>query len=328
MATRSHRSPSSSSDRRRTALVAGVASVAVALVAALIVAFGPDHRSAAGPAGATSVAGARTTPTGTSTPSPTPARPGASATTSSPSASPASGKGGPAAAASSASPRPAATPAAGRARQASGSAPLAGRIKPGVSYTGVATFYDVGNGDGACLYGPTADVMTAAMNTTDYETSKACGAYILVRAASGASVTVRITNECPLPCAPGQLDLSPQAFAKLADPVKGRIPITWSLLSPSTSDTISIRYKTGSTRYWCGIQAIGHRNPLARLEVRTGSGWSELPRTGYNYFLSEQGSGCGDAIRLTDIYGERLEISGTAVRPDVVQPTRVQFAQH
>jgi expansin (peptidoglycan-binding protein) len=192
----------------------------------------------------------------------------------------------------------------------------------------VATFYDVGNGDGACLYGPTADVMTAAMNHTDYETSKACGAYIRVRAGSGASVTVRITNECPLPCAPGQLDLSPQAFAKLAAPVQGRIPITWSLLSPTTSDTVSIRYKTGSSRYWCGVQAIGHRNPLARLEVETAAGWKELPRTDYNYFLSEQGSGCGGAIRITDIYGERLEIAGIGVKPDVVQPTRVQFAQH
>jgi expansin (peptidoglycan-binding protein) len=170
--------------------------------------------------------------------------------------------------------------------------------------------------------------MTAAMNTTDYETSKACGAYVRVRAEGGASVTVRITNECPAPCAPGQLDLSTQAFAELADLSAGRIAITWSLLSPSTSDTISIRYKTGSSRYWCGIQALGHRNPLARLEVRTGSGWTALPRTEYNYFLSEQGTGCGGAIRITDVYGERLTIDGIALRPEAVQSTQVQFAAH
>ncbi|MFC8427694.1 expansin EXLX1 family cellulose-binding protein [Streptomyces sp. NPDC057253] len=322
MATSSHRSPTSSSGRRRMALGVAVAAVAVALVTALIGAFGPDHESASGPVGATAVAEARTTPTASAS------TPSAKPTTASPSASPSSRRSSPAAAASSAASRAAATPTAEQARKASGSAPLGGRIKPGASYTGVATFYDVGNGDGACLYGPTSDTMTAAMNTTDYETAKACGAYILVRAASGASVTVRITNECPLPCAPGQLDLSPQAFAKLAAPVTGRIPITWSLVSPSTSDTISIRYKTGSSRYWCAIQAIGHRNPLARLEVRTGSGWTELARTGYNYFLSEHGNGCGAAIRLTDIYGERLEVTGIGVRPDVVQRTGVQFARH
>ncbi|MFI6784709.1 hypothetical protein [Micromonospora sp. NPDC050276] len=34
-----------------------------------------------------------------------------------------------------------------------------------------------------------------------------------------------------------------------------------------------------------------------------------MSRTEYNYFLSEDGSGCG-AIRVTDIYGERLTVSG------------------
>lgn len=168
----------------------------------------------------------------------------------------------------------------------------------------------------------------AAMNTTDYETSKACGAYVLVRASGGASVTVRITNECPSPCAPGQLDLSRQAFAELADLSAGEIRITWSLLSPGTPGTVSLRYKTGSTRYWCGIQAIGHRNPLARLEVGTGGGRRQLTRTEYNYFLSPDGTGCGGPVRLTDIYGERLTVEGIAVRPDAVQRTGVQFARH
>jgi expansin (peptidoglycan-binding protein) len=204
---------------------------------------------------------------------------------------------------------------------------LAGRIRPRTTYQGTATFYDTGNGDGACSYGPTDDVMTAAMNHTDYETSRACGAYVLVRA-GGASVTVRITNECPLPCAPGQLDLSPQAFAELAAPSRGQIPITWTLLSPATSEKILIRYKTGSSRYWCAVQVIGHRNPVARLEVRTGNGWTRLARTEYNYFLSEQGSGCGGPIRVTDIHGERLTIDGIALRAEAVQPTGVQFAAH
>ncbi|MFE9839174.1 expansin EXLX1 family cellulose-binding protein [Streptomyces sp. NPDC005551] len=213
-------------------------------------------------------------------------------------------------------------------RRAPATSVPAGRIRPEVTYRGVATVYRAGTGDGACSYGPSADMMIAAMNTADYETSRACGAHVLVRAANGASVTVRITNECPLPCAPGQLDLSEQAFAKLTAPSTGRIAITWSLLSPGSAGTISLRYKTGSSPYWCGIQAIGHRNPLARLEVRTGSGWRRLARTDYNYFLSPDGGGCGSAIRITDIYGERLTVDGIALRPEAVQPTRVQFARH
>lgn len=320
VAARSHRS--SRTPQRRTALISVAAVAAVGLAASLVIAFGPDRETgteASGKAGAAPVA---TTPRATGPSSDAPERKPSATPSKSP--SPSASKTTPSATPSTEPTRP--KPAATR-RAGSASGQLAGRIRPGVDYEGVATFYDAGTGEGgACSYGPSDDVMTAAMNTTDYEVSKACGAYVRVRAAGGAAVTVRITNECPSPCRPGQLDLSAQAFAKLAAPSRGQIPITWSLLSPGTSDTLSIRYKTGSSQYWCGIQVIGHRNPVARLEVRDGGGWAPLPRTEYNYFLSEQGGGCGGALRITDIYGERLTVEGIAVRPDVVQPTGVQFA--
>ncbi|WP_328686584.1 expansin EXLX1 family cellulose-binding protein [Streptomyces sp. NBC_00343] len=279
----------------------------------------PDRKADEGQARATSVAEYKGTAAPTS--------PGRKPSTPSPSAaSPSVSTSAPATPTTSASASPARSPARPRTGPATPS--LAGRIRPKTTYRGVATVYRAGVGDGACSYGPSGDMMIAAMNTTDYETSRACGAYVLVRTASGASVTVRITNECPLPCAPGQLDLSEQAFAELAPVSTGRLTITWSLLSPDTSGTISIRYKNGSSPYWCGIQAIGHRNPLARFEVRTGGGWRQLARTDYNYFLSPDGSGCGGAIRLTDIYGEQLTVNGIALRPDAVQPSRVQFARH
>ncbi|GGW49710.1 expansin EXLX1 family cellulose-binding protein [Streptomyces caelestis] len=318
MASHSRRRPLR---KRRTALVLAVAVAAVGVLLSLMMALRPGSepdtvRAAAEPTAGKQPSTPRTAPGQKPRPKPTPT----------PTPSKASPTPTPTAATSSARPSPSgARPSA--PRPASGTAPLAGRIQPQVAYQGVATHYDAKDGDGACLYGPSPDLMVAAMNHTDYETSKACGAHILVRAANGASVTVRITNECPLPCAPGQLDLSKEAFAKLAGLSAGRIPITWSLLSPSTSDTVSIRYKTGSSRHWCGIQALGHRNPLARLEVRTGSGWTRLTRTEYNYFLSPDGTGCGGSLRLTDIYGEQLTVDGIAVRPDAVQPTRVQFAR-
>ncbi|MFG2271164.1 expansin EXLX1 family cellulose-binding protein [Streptomyces chartreusis] len=298
-----------SPDKRRTALVSAAVVAAVAVAVSLVVALRPDGETkpVASPATPAAATTRSATPQSTPTQKPKP--------TPEPTSTPKRPK--PAKASPTPTPRP-----------ASASAPLAGRIRPGVDYKGTATFYDAGDGNGACLFGPADDVMTAAMNTTDYETSKACGAYVQVRAASGATVTVRITNECPLPCAPGQLDLSAQAFARLAAPVTGQIPITWRLLSPAVSEKISVRYKTGSSRYWCEIQAVGHRNPLARLEVRTAGGWQRLTRTEYNYFLSERGAGCGAAIRLTDIYGETLTVDALAIRPDVAQPTGVQFAAH
>jgi len=207
-------------------------------------------------------------------------------------------------------------------------APLAGRIKPGVAYRGVATFYDAGDGNGACLFGPSKTVMTAAMNHADYETAKACGAYVRVRSANGRAITVRITNECPLPCASGQLDLSAQAFAKLANPQLGRIPITWKLLSPKTTRKVALRYKTGSSRWWCALQVIDHRNPVALLRIRTAGRWRKLARTEFNYFISAKGAGCGGPIRITDIYGQTFTVRGIKLKANVVQRTKVQFARH
>ncbi|WP_405854368.1 expansin EXLX1 family cellulose-binding protein [Streptomyces sp. NBC_01515] len=295
-----------------TTVALGVAGVLVALVLALL----PDRETDGTSVALASAAG---TPARVALPTDIPSPTGTPSSTDSPTTKPS---------AHTPSKRPSATATPKASRAASTTEPSAGRIRPGTTYTGVATAYEAGDGDGACLFGPSDDMMIAAMNTTDYETSRACGAYVRVRAANGASITVRITNECPLPCAPGQIDLSRQAFAKLADLKVGRIPITWNLVSPSTSRTVSIRYKTGSNPYWCAIQVIGHRNPVARLDVRTGSGWRQLPRTAYDYFVSADGSGCGSTIRITDVYGEQLTVSGIALRANVVQPTRVQFAQH
>ena len=203
----------------------------------------------------------------------------------------------------------------------------AGRIKPGEPHTGVATFYD-SDGGGACSYDPGPDTLTAAMNWADYEDSKACGAYVLVKTAGGKTLTVRITNLCPAPCRVGQLDLSAEAFAQLAPPVQGEIPITWTLVSPALQKNIAVRYKTGSSRYWCGIQVIDHRNPVARLEVQAGAQWLELKRAEYNYFLSEKGAGCGGAIAVTDLYGQRLVLPALPVKADVIQATGAQFAAH
>ncbi|MFJ8107337.1 expansin EXLX1 family cellulose-binding protein [Streptomyces sp. NPDC096132] len=322
MASSSHRRPRPERRPARVPLVALSAVAAVALVVTLVVAFRPGGGSDDGKDAVSPVAGAEVSASPPA--APTSASPQPSTASPSTTASATAGAKKTPSASARASATRTSTSTSGKS-SATGS--LAGRIRPGTTYTGVATSYDVGNGDGACSYGPTSDVMTAAMNTADYETSKACGAYVAVHA-GGKSITVRITNECPAPCQAGQLDLSQQAFAKLAPLSAGRIQITWNLLSPATSDTISIRYKTGSSQYWCGIQAIGHRNPLARLEVRAGGSWVQLARTEYNYFLSEQGSGCGGAIRLTDIYGEQLTVDGISVKPDAVQPTKVQFTRH
>ena len=223
-------------------------------------------------------------------------------------------------------PRSTAGPAPGAPKVASG-APLAGRIKPGVSHKGVATFYDGAQNTGACLFDRSPDHFTAAMNEKDYEGSTACGAYVQVRGSNGATITVRITNLCPYPCRVGQLDLDPEAYKSLAPLRTGETPITWKLVSPTISGGIAIRYMTGSSQWWCGIQVINHRNPVARLEVRTAGRWKALPRSSYNYFLSAKGAGCGADIRVTDIYGQALVVRALPVKANVTQRTSLQFSR-
>ena len=45
-------------------------------------------------------------------------------------------------------------------------------------------------------------------------------------------------------------------------------------------------------------------------------------------FLSENGTGCGRSIAVTDIYGQRLVVVALPVKPDVIQAMKVHFAGH
>jgi expansin (peptidoglycan-binding protein) len=195
-----------------------------------------------------------------------------------------------------------------------------GRIQFGPTYTGNGTFYDA-DGSGNCSFDASSDLMVGAMNQKDYDNSQACGAFLAVTGPTGKKITIRVVDRCP-ECPVGAIDLSAQAFAKLA---AGRIKISWKLLSPTISTPVSYRYKTGSTRYWCGIQVLNHRNPIKSLQVKSGGVWKTVPRLDYNYFVQESGAGCGGDLRITDIYGHRLTDTGIKVSPDKIQRGHAQF---
>ena len=173
--------------------------------------------------------------------------------------------------------------------------------------SGEGTFYGA-TGQGACSFDASSDLMVAAMNHTDYAGSAACGEYVTISGPIG-TVTVRITDECP-ECAAGDIDLSAQAFAKIADPVAGRVPISWQVVSGEVSGPVQYRYKEGSTRYWTAIQVRNHRLPIARLEIRpTGaSAWIDVQRTDYNYFVYPTAIDAGSLqVRITSSTGEVLQ---------------------
>ncbi|NJP04682.1 MAG: hypothetical protein HC837_03150 [Chloroflexaceae bacterium] len=177
-------------------------------------------------------------------------------------------------------------------------------------HTGQATFYGA-TGAGNCSFDATPDnLMVAAMNTTDYANALLCGAYVEVTGADGV-VTVRIVDRCP-ECGPGHIDLSAEAFAAIADPIQGIVPISWVIVSPELAGPLVYRFKEGSSQYWTAVQVRNHRNPIATLEYQTSDGsFTMVPREMYNYFVEAGGMGPGPyTFRVTDIYGQVLVDEG------------------
>jgi hypothetical protein len=154
-----------------------------------------------------------------------------------------------------------------------------------------------------------------------------CGASIHITGPVG-EVTVRIVDLCP-ECPRGNVDLSKQAFAKIADTIQGRVAITWRYVETSVSGPIAYRIKTGSNPWWIGIQVLNHRNPVVRLDALQGGVWVAVPRLGYNYFVDASGLGAGPfTFRVTDLYGQQLTDANIPLSPDSVTPGQANFSSH
>jgi expansin (peptidoglycan-binding protein) len=193
---------------------------------------------------------------------------------------------------------------------ASGTAGAGG--EPGAEHTGEGTFYGA-DGSGNCSFDPSPnDLMVAAMNDTDYADAAWCGGCVEITGPNG-TVTVRIVDRCP-ECPQGNVDLSAEAFALIANPVDGRVPISWHEVACNVSGPIVYRFKEGSSQWWTAIQVRNVRYAIDTLEVRVDGAYMPLPREQYNYFVDADGLGVGPYdIRVTDVRGHVLEDTGVPV---------------
>lgn len=197
----------------------------------------------------------------------------------------------------------------------------------GQTHTGQATFYTTADGSGACSYDKNpADPNIAALNISDWAGSAWCGACVDITGPMGDKLRVRIVDECP-DCDPGQLDLHPDAFAKLAPTSEGRIDITWSFVACDVTGPVTYKYKDGSNAYWTALQVGNSRLPVTVLESSPdGSTWKGTVRQDYNYFLDDQGFGSGAVhVRITALDGQMLEDTLPAVQELLVTPGHAQF---
>ncbi|GAA5528088.1 expansin EXLX1 family cellulose-binding protein [Herpetosiphon gulosus] len=183
--------------------------------------------------------------------------------------------------------------------------------------SGRATYYDPTVGMGNCSLPMPSDMLLAAMNTSDYGLADYCGAYVTVNGPRG-SVTVKIIDRCP-GCVVGGIDLSPQAFERIAAFEAGNVPITWQLISaPNVSGNVIYNYKEGSSQWWAGVQVRNHRNAIAKFEYRNPQGvFQNVDRVNYNYFLVPGGMGTGPfTFRVTDVYGNVFTDSNIPLRSE------------
>jgi expansin (peptidoglycan-binding protein) len=204
----------------------------------------------------------------------------------------------------------------------SGTTTLSSELKKGV-----ATFYDYSGGSGvACSFDKDGNTDVTAIDTAEYAKSAACGSCLAVSGPTG-QLTVRIVDECP-DCDSNHLDLSAEAFAKIADPKDGRVPITYQLVACDVSGNLSYRFKEGSSQYWTAIQVRNHRVPIAKVEYKKAGVYTDMPRADYNYFIDTKGVGeqpSGIALRITAQDGQVVEDMVPGVAAGQVVGGSVQF---
>ncbi len=230
---------------------------------------------------------------------------------------------------SGAAPACAAPPRTGTALPAAGAAGI--RLAPpaaGMLHKGKATFYDSKGAGGNCSYpaAPT-DRLYVALGPSEYADGAACGGYLDVTGPKG-KIRVLVMDQCP-ECAAGHIDLSREAFARIADPVQGIVDVSYRLVvDPPLNGPLTFRIKEGASQWWFAVLVAGHGNPLRSVEVRQGSSgaWRAANRESYNYWLIESGAGVGPyQIRVTDTQGHRVTATGIRMAPGEVQRSTVRM---
>lgn len=197
-------------------------------------------------------------------------------------------------------------------------------------HVGEGTFYGgvAGSSGGNCsLPVDVGDFMHCAMNHTDYDGSNACGACLEVTGSRGSTI-VKVVDRCP-ECAPGDVDLTQQAFALIGNPTDGRIPISWKYVPcPLINNNIKINFKEENI-YYTAIQFRDIKHAVSSMEYRETptAPWTNVNRENYNFFIQSSLINYPIDLRVTSILGEQLIFSNINQAPSSVEiNTQQQFS--
>lgn len=167
-----------------------------------------------------------------------------------------------------------------------------------------------------------------ALSDANWDAAANCGACVSVTGPSGNKITAMIVDQCP-GCGNNHLDLFPEGFAKLADPSKGVIPISWDFVPCGISTPIVLKNKSGTSANWFSMQVQNANVAVASLEVSTDGGktWSQTKRQTYNYFENSAGYGTQSVdVRVTSTSGESIVVKDVSIAENTTKTASGNFS--
>jgi expansin (peptidoglycan-binding protein) len=192
------------------------------------------------------------------------------------------------------------------------------------SKRGEATFYGGNTSGGMCSftgYTLPSGLFGTALSDSNWANAQACGQCVLVTGPSGTQITAMVTDQCP-GCGTNHLDLYPDAFAKLADPSKGVIPVTWDFVPCGITSPIVLKNKSGTSKFWFSMQVMNANVAIDKLEVSVDGGktWKATTRQPYNFFENSAGFGADTVdVRVTSTNGKMVVTKGVSVASNSVK---------
>ena len=200
---------------------------------------------------------------------------------------------------------------------------------------GHAVFYDPGQAAGSCGLGPfPAGGRYASLPPRSYASGRACGSYLDVYGPRG-TVRAEVVDVCT-DCAAGTVNLSRAAFARIADPRTGMVAVSYrTALDPPLPGPLVLRISAAARPGTLAVQVINHGNRLSSVAVsRPGGRWQRLSSSADGYWVGPLGPGRprpgGPAgrsagtrirVRVTDVAGHQLVLTGVPVRRTVLHAT-------
>jgi len=166
----------------------------------------------------------------------------------------------------------------------------------------------------------------AGINSEYAEKWATCDACILVKAATGRSIVLRVvtnggTNE------PGDIDVSPSAFEALNT---GEYPrtMTWEFAHCPETGGIMYEFQTGANVWWTSLWVRNPAVPLTKVEVKSNNhpDFFELRREMDGTLNDDSGFGEGAfTLKLTAMDGQTLTRDFDSFSPGELVETTDQF---